>query len=387
MNLQRTILATALAVGFAAPLAAQESASFVVRLGRDTIGVETYTRNGDRLVIEQVGRAPRVLKRRYEYDLNATGATARASATITSPTAAAGAPPVQQINATFSGDSLTMESRRDTIVQRVRLALPPGLVANAGASPWAMYEQLSVRMFAGKLDSLRLPAYVLGSTSLTRVTVARLGRDSIAIQTENDRYHAQVDRAGRIQHVVPVWGTVRVNVDRAATLDLAGLVASFAARERQGAGMGALSTRDTARVETAGAKVWIDYGRPAKRGRTIFGTVVPYGELWRTGANAATQLNTDQALEIGGTVVPAGSYSLWTIPSPGGWKLVINSETGVGGTSHKAEKDLYTLDMKVASIPEPVERFTIRIEPGSNGGVIHMEWDTTRASIPFTVKR
>jgi hypothetical protein len=387
MNLRRTIFALAFAVGLASPLAAQESGNFVVRLGRDTTAIETYTRTGNRLVVEQVGRAPRVLKRHYEFDLNAAGATTRASATITSPTAAAGAPPVQQIDATFTGDSLTMESKRDTTVQRVRLALPAGLVANAGASPWTMYEQLSVRMFAGKLDSLRLPMYALGGTSLTRVTVAKLGRDSIAIQTENDRYHAQVDRAGRIQHVVPIWGTVRVNVDRAAKLDFPGLVASFTAREQQGAGLGALSTRDTARAEVGGAKVWVDYGRPAKRGRTIFGNVVPFGELWRTGANAATQLGTDQALEIGGVVVPAGTYTLWTIPSPGGWKLIINSEAGITGTAHKAEKDLHTLDMKVASITEPVERFTIRIEPGSSGGVIHMEWDTTRASIPFTVKR
>ena len=387
MKLHCTILAAALTAAFAAPLAAQESGSFIVRLGRDTTGIESYTRTGDRLVVNQVGRAPRVLTRRFQYDMNAAGAAVKASATITNPTAAAGTAPVQQIDATFEGDSLTMVSVRDTSTQRVRLPLSAGLVANAGGSSWSMYEQLSLRMVAGKLDSLRLPMYSLGSTSLTRVTVGKHGRDSIFVQTENDRYHARVDAKGHIQNVVPVWGTVRVNVDRVAKLDLPALVASFAGREAAGAGMGALSTRDTARAETAGAKVWIDYGRPAKRGRVIFGTVVPFGELWRTGANATTQLGTDQPLEIGGVTLPAGTYSLFTIPSPTAWKLLINSEAGIAGTAHKAEKDLHTLDMKVTQLPETIERFTILIEPSATGGTIHMQWDNTRASIPFAVKR
>jgi len=113
---------------------------------------------------------------------------------------------------------------------------------------------------------------------------------------------------------------------------------------------------------------------------------VPYGEVWRTGANAATQFRTDKALDFGGTVVPAGFYTLWTLPTAGGWKLIVNSETGQWGTAHKPEKDLYTLDMKMSSLPQVVERFTISVEPSATGGVIDLDWDTTRASIAFTVK-
>jgi hypothetical protein len=118
----------------------------------------------------------------------------------------------------------------------------------------------------------------------------------------------------------------------------------------------------------------------------VFGNVVPFGEVWRTGANAATQFRTDKALDFGGTVVPAGFYTLWTIPSPNGWKLVVNSETGQWGTAHKAEKDLMSIDMKTSTLPQVVERFTISIEPGAQGGVLDMDWDTTRASAAFTVK-
>jgi hypothetical protein len=189
-----------------------------------------------------------------------------------------------------------------------------------------------------------------------------------------------------VQNVVPLRGTAKFSVDRVASLDLAATTASYQARERQGGAMGALSPRDTLRATTGGATLWIDYGRPSKRGRVVFGGIVPWGEVWRTGANAATQFKTDKVLVIGGVEVPAGFYTLWTIPSPTGWKLVVNSETGQWGTAHKADKDLYTIDMKVQALHDPVEHFTIGIAPNDAGGVLMLDWDTTRASVPFTVK-
>ena len=159
------------------------------------------------------------------------------------------------------------------------------------------------------------------------------------------------------------------------------------AREQAGAGLGALSPRDSVKVVAGGAALWIDYGRPAKRGRVVFGDVVPYGEVWRTGANAATQFRSDKALDFGGTVVPAGFYTLWTLPSPTGWKLIVNGETGQWGTAHNAAKDLYTIEMKMSTLPQVVERFTIGVDATDQGGTINLDWDTTRASATFTVQR
>ena len=118
----------------------------------------------------------------------------------------------------------------------------------------------------------------------------------------------------------------------------------------------------------------------------MFGGIVPYGEVWRTGANAATQFRTDKDLVIGGTTVPAGFYTLWTVPSTTGWKLIVNSQTGQWGTDHDPKKDLYTIDMTTTTVASPAERFTIAVEPAAAGGVITMTWDTTQASVPFTVK-
>jgi hypothetical protein len=84
--------------------------------------------------------------------------------------------------------------------------------------------------------------------------------------------------------------------------------------------------------------------------------------------------------------VPAGFYTLWTVPSPTGWKLIVNSETGQWGTAHKADKDLFTIDMKVSALPQVVERLTIGVDPAPGGGVLTLDWDTTRASAAFTVR-
>jgi len=230
--------------------------------------------------------------------------------------------------------------------------------------------------------------YFIGAANTERYLLTKVGKDSVRIEnTHLDVYVAKVDKKGRILGTRPVSGTGKFAITRVDKLDLDALVASYAAREQAGAGVGVLSPRDTVKVDNAGgAALMIDYSRPAKRGRVVYGGVVPYGEVWRTGANAATQFKTDKALDFGGTVVPAGFYTLWTVPTASGWKLIVNSETGQWGTAHKAEKDLYTIDMKTSTLPQVVERFTISVEPSATGGVLNLDWDTTRASIAFTVK-
>jgi hypothetical protein len=367
------------------PAAAQTSGSFVVRLGTDTTSVERYTRTAQRIEVEQVGRVPRVLHRRFTYELGPAGAMTRATATTTVPGAAAGAPPFQQFEATVSGDSLFVTIRQDTAMRNLRLAVPPGTMLGSNASPWGLYETQTMKLAAGKQDSLRVPLYQLGAGSVTSLSVRRLGRDSMVVQTLNDRYHARVDGQGRIQGVRFISGTQGYGVTRVAELDLAATAGAWASREKSSGPMGQLSTRDTTQATAGGATITIDYSRPSKRGRVIFGELVPFGQVWRTGANAATQFRTDKTLQFGSVTVPAGFYTLFTIPGPREWTLIINSETGQTGTAHKPERDLVRLPMKLTALAQPVERFTIGVAPAANGGELFMEWDTTRASAAFTV--
>jgi hypothetical protein len=147
-----------------------------------------------------------------------------------------------------------------------------------------------------------------------------------------------------------------------------------------------LSPRDTAHLQAAGQHVYIDYGRPSARGRKIMGELVPFGRVWRTGANAATTLVTDVDLQIGEARVPRGTYTLYTIPSQGGWTLIVNRQTGQWGTQYEATRDLVRIPMHVSTLPQAVEQFTIELEPGRNGqSTLAMEWERTRAYVPFRV--
>lgn len=118
-----------------------------------------------------------------------------------------------------------------------------------------------------------------------------------------------------------------------------------------------------------------------KRGRVIFGNVVPWDTVWRTGANQATQLITDKDLVIGGTTVPAGTYSLFTIPSPKGWQLIINKQHGQWGTDYDAKQDLTRIAMKAGQAATPVERLTIAIRSEGRNSALSIAWDQAEVSV------
>jgi len=137
-----------------------------------------------------------------------------------------------------------------------------------------------------------------------------------------------------------------------------------------------------------GKTVSIEYSRPSMRGRKIFGGLVPYDQVWRTGANAATGLKTDVALNIGGASVPAGSYTLYTLPGANSWKLVINKQTRQWGTNYDQSQDLARVDMKVSQRSSPLEQFTISFDKtGGDSAMLKLEWDTTVASVEVTEKK
>lgn len=139
-----------------------------------------------------------------------------------------------------------------------------------------------------------------------------------------------------------------------------------------------------------GKKLKIEYGRPFKKGRVLFGSgdaLVPFGAVWRTGADEATTLTTDGDLTIGTVKVPKGTYALFTIPGEKEWTLVVNKVAKQWGSfKHDPKQDLGRTPMTVSTAPAPVEQFTIAIEvPGKKSGTLKMSWDTTVASVSIAV--
>jgi hypothetical protein len=118
------------------------------------------------------------------------------------------------------------------------------------------------------------------------------------------------------------------------------------------------------------------------KGRKIFGDLVPYGKVWRTGANEATAFSTPIDLTIGGTKVPAGNYTLYSLPTDNSWKLIINKQTGQWGTEYDEKQDLARIDMKVSKTAQPVEQFTISFDKtGQDSANLILEWENTRGTV------
>ena len=131
-----------------------------------------------------------------------------------------------------------------------------------------------------------------------------------------------------------------------------------------------------------GKSVKTDYSSPRMKGRKIYGGLVPFGEVWRAGANEATTFVTSGDVTVGGKSVPAGSYTLFAVPNADKWTLIINKKTGEWGVPYKYESDeLARVDMKVSKLPSPVENFTIAYDKSGSGCTLRLDWETTRASV------
>ena len=136
-----------------------------------------------------------------------------------------------------------------------------------------------------------------------------------------------------------------------------------------------------------GKGVTIDYSSPRAKGRKIYGGVVPFDQVWRTGANEATTLTTPMDLMIGGAAVPAGTYTLFTIPGKDKWTLIISKKTGEWGTTYPGQaEDLARVDMKVSALPSAVENFTIAFEKSAGGATLHIDWESTDAAVAVSKK-
>jgi len=160
------------------------------------------------------------------------------------------------------------------------------------------------------------------------------------------------------------------------------------AQERQ-----RVSPHETINATVDGSDVTIVYGRPYSKdpksgaARKIWGELVPFGKIWRAGADEATLMTTKETYDIGGTTVPAGTYSLYMLPSESGAKLVINKQTGQWGTKYDEAQDLVRVDMKKEVTDKAVDQFTIKIEPTSGGGgTLKFCWENVQYSVALKKK-
>ncbi|HZH39525.1 MAG TPA: DUF2911 domain-containing protein [Gemmatimonadales bacterium] len=373
-----------------------ETYGFVAVLGNDTTSVERIRRTGHRIVGDAIGRSPTVTRRHWEAELAPNGVIKSWSMDTYIPNA----PPADQRihhTAVFS-DRATSFTRRTSTGSHAwayQREYPETVPWNAFVyATWELLLDAARRQ--PDTTRARIGQYFFEGWDEGHVGYADIVRNpdgSYAISSTGlaGSGLAHVDTNGRLTSYSGQGTTYKQEVRRTTDVpDIDAITTRFAAEEQRTGLARSLSPRDTVRATVGGASLTIDYGRPARRGRTLVGALLPYDEVWRTGANAATQLTVSAPIDLAGVALRAGTYTLWTLPSRTGVSLIINGQSGQWGTEYDAGRDIARRAMTVDSSSANVEQFTIRIVPPSGqAGVsrLALEWGSFRWSVPIRAAR
>lgn len=359
---------------------------YVTRLGNDTLAIERIQKTENSLDADVVLRSPGISLKRYHIEWG-NDQKLRSMNTVDFPDGfpqrGNGNGSITQTIAT-TGDSLSIESEGRNGMVRSALLNDDTYLPFIDMVHWP-YDIAFNRAHLSKTDSVH--QYLL---------TGRRPSDFIIFRTSDQEYtlrhpsrgvmYVQTDEQGNMTWLDAKETTRKLIVERVEELDFDRLTKRFLEIDKEGSPFGTLSPAEEAAANFGGADFKLSYGSPQKRGRTIFGGIVPYGEVWRTGANMASHFSTSKDIYISGQKVPAGEYTLFSIPEEEGGTLIINKQTGQNGQAYDPSRDLIRVPMMRESNPTEVEGFTIQVVETNQGGSIELLWDRTIYYVDFTFK-
>ncbi len=384
-----TALFVAVMAGLAACASQAETRAFVERLGADTMAVHVYTVSTDLIEGQVVFRSPATRHGRYLATLGPDGLISHFEVDWETPHENAEGPPAQRFVMDIADGTATLARWNGEEADTLEVEVPLGTIPTTGRIPLSvgLWEQAVRQALASGPGEYEFSLLSPGQPQPASNTIARRGADTVVIDFFGSPMLAAVDGQGRILGASGRETTLKVDLEPvdAVGLDVAALAADFAARDARGEGIGPASPPATAEGVGGGATFTVNYSSPAKRGREIWGGLVAYDAVWRTGANAATHFTTDRDLRIGDAEIPAGTYTLWSTFTPESATLIFNTKTDIWGTAYDPAFDLAQVPLTAAPLAEVVERFTIQIEPTDTGGILQLLWDATRYSVELVV--
>jgi len=373
---------------------------FVARLGNDTISVENVTRRGNKVVVDGVDRFPRVRRRHTEIELGAGSAIRRLVMDIHTPSE-----PANQRERHVVADVTT-----DSV--HILQTDEAGKLAHNFATNGAVAMAHVPQMYS--LYELYFDAALARAKALKRTVGDTIQLRQFYIDREFDRFplhhgvvkllpgnqaeirhdwlsgagQAAFDSAGRMLTYSGARSTYLVEVARIdSQSDIKSIADRFEAAETATGGVKQLSPRDTARGNIGAASISVDYSRPHARGRGLVGNIIPYEKVWRTGANAATQLTTSAPIKLAGIPLAAGTYTLWTVPHQNGVDLIVNGQSGQWGTEYNRSRDIAKAPMQTSTLSTPVDQFTISVSgTDARRGTLTLAWGSFRWTAPIEVR-
>jgi Protein of unknown function (DUF2911) len=376
---------------------ADERASFVTTLGRDTVVIESFTRTSSRLDGDIVVRVPGTVLCHYTADMGKDGTVSHTVVDIT-PLATSDVP-TERVTMDFHDGlaHITLDVKgqpQKTGTRPFEKGAFPFFMTGFGSSyglysSLGMYELFLPRVSSDVNATSSVPSIDMVSAQVGTRRFVRRSPSQIAVDYFGIGWtELMVDADGHITGADATHATTeKTQSSRTDFIDAKRAAQTFAAADHAGHGIGAASPNKVSRGSIGGQPIVVSFGSPKKRGRDILGNVVQYDRVWRTGANEATTIVLPRDASIGGQPVPAGTYSLWTLPAKDGTvNLIINKQHGQWGTDYDQAQDLVRVPMHVETATPPREEFAIDVTGDGNAGALRLAWDTFIWTAPITLK-
>lgn len=355
----------------------EQASSFITTLGEDTLVFESFIIDAEKTEAEILMRSPRTVYMKQRLLCNSDGSFKEFLSSSFDPQAIDGKALSEQF-IKVEDDSLLITTQRDTSIRTRKLAYDPSIIPWFDMVHWP-YEVATKQMVKeGKqsVDQLMLTGRRTGIFEIRSIE-----EDSISIKHPyRGTMYARIREDGALLNYNATQTTRKLIVQRKEGLDIKALAAKYADKP-----IGSLSGEGKTEVIIMDANIELTFGQPARRGRKLFGGIVPYGRRWRTGANRATHFKTDKDLRFGELDVPAGEYTLFTIPEMDGGTLIINKQTGQNGNSYDETQDVGRVQMGKVENKTSVELFTIDAIERGDKGFLQLKWGETILEAEFEV--
>ncbi len=364
------------------------SASFIAEWGGDTASIETFTIVGNHLFGKAIHLYPEPHLRQFNYYFNPDGSIRTmdivfldlANTSIPLKTKSGFLPYRIKMNSSNEVVDFRMVDKEG---EKQFTHLSKRMDFFGGWTPiFGQWQWLTDLMIKGKLNrELKFLNYVIGDYNLE---MTKLEGNVVIFDSDITApitfYLDQKHKIKKINAIGSPWNYI---IERHEPIDLEKYCKQFSKKKV----IGDPSPHEKVDIEISDCRISIDYGRPSKRGREIFGSVVPFGKIWRTGAGSPTILSTTKDLSFNGVIIPKGHYNLFTKPDRDKWKLIFNAEKEAWGSAYRKEFDFASVDMVSKKTKEVVEKFTIEIiQKEVNGGILQLSWDKTIATIEFEIR-
>lgn len=355
-----------------------DQAAFVTLLGNDTLAVEQFQKTDTSITASVILRSPETRFSTYYLTWDETGGISEMARTDY-PTSTGFAGEGAVVQTVFrDGDSLMVDVTMGENSRSYKAPYQPGVLPFIDMVHWPFEIAFNNAVETGQ-DTVNQP--LLTGNRLSNFIIAAIEGDSMTIRHPfRGVMGVNVDQNGNLEYLDAGLTTRKLKVHRVNDLDMDALGARFANNP-----VGELSGAASVAFSFKGTDFTVEFGSPQKRGRELFGNIVPYGEVWRTGANRATHFSTSSDLRFGDLEVPAGEYTLFSIPEEDGGMLIINSQTGQNGNSYDESRDLGRVPMEVSTKDDVTEAFTITVDETDEGGRINLIWGNTIYSSDFVV--